>query len=522
METTSECDKFLNEIKQTVFVRGTEVIEYPWKSSNEKNGYCRACGLIISHGEEKYVVSHRGSFQCCKEINMYYPCYDACDTEPYAAIRNRLEILFQTVEFDLIIFGTYECSKLDITKSKPVYYDRKLDMCEINRSCPSFSIDQCSFIVPNKLSTYYLIKFIGLPCEDGRYYNKLFFRTRVYETKYIGIYQGYDCTVALRDAFLYHFRISYDRKLEDSIFHGSAIYDNEHHLIGICCGYEDHDLAVLPLKAIYKVCNDFFNYRNRQDQYCGFLIFPDFKYQTIHTNRKCGNRAIEILSNIQASANGRRNDITKGDIILGKGDIILGIDGMSLKICEEEFFIHDDQCDVDLPPNKYAIMNFESNKPIYLKVLKSGKIEYYKINGVPTMRNLYNIPLTIYPYFGTKKDNLFVRIKGITITVLTAELLMSLVCNDYKPYNRFINGHCDGDDQSNSYLIIVTCTNKSLRRKYKLPDFNNKGSIYFPPVISVNGRRDITLEDLAILKKESKEFTITIERSDGNKCNIHL
>lgn len=512
MESSNNCSNF-DFHKCVVFIEGTEIMGYPWNRSSMssmKKMLTGTNGIVVNFGNEKYVIALRGYFPRCKKIDMYYFCYDN-DTDkdmPYAIVKNKLEILFQSYEFGLMILGTYNCWELDISRSEPYYCDYKINTKDIIYF--PIEIEKQIEVIPNKNSDYYLCRHIGIPRND--YSCRLFFHIETYDVKYVdnvthGL--GYDGHI-----LYYRFTFCSDKKPNImKIFGGSVIYDRDNKLIGICSCYDSDNklLVVFPLRIIKRVFHDFITYRYMQDKYHGFPVIPPFSYKIIQDGCK---KQVRIANNVIIRGNKKS--------ILRKNDILLEVFKKPLIVRDKNIYVHDDESNEDLSINNYALINLEHDSPIYLKVIRRNKILEYKINSYPSIFYLHNFPLTNYPYFGNKQDAFYINIKGIIITDFTVELIMSLREDGYEPFNRYIDNEMYFDNCNLPRLIIVHCRNRVLRNKYRLPDFNKKGSIHLPPIYSFNGIEIFTLDDLTKMIKESKELIIATEHSNGSPNQIAI
>jgi hypothetical protein len=454
------------DLGQIVVIYGNNTNDFTWREIELRSIY-QTSGLIVDYHDKKYVITTRQRLISCKNIVMYHS-YFCGKEEP--VMRNDLQIIFQSIELNIIVLVTKNCDELDLTMGEIIsgHFNPK-------NICPSYDITQDVFVVPTKKSIYHTIRMeMDLVSETINYhvhiYDVKFIKSMIYDKSYVP------------DTYMYKFGFKNSDNVDSAKpgsktdhkligICGAIIFNKKHQLVGTITKCESKYLYVLPLKALMKIFNDFLEYLNKPSEYIGSLSVP-FNYQINKSN-------CEIIQNILVCTN-------NGNKFLKKDDIIISIAGNPIEIMNENIMIYDNIYKNRIPLDMFVRLNFNKQTPINMVVKRKKKLLNMNIFGVcqneiMTLTNVSHYhPINSIPY---------VNFNGIIIVQLTHELLDITMFNKKIILNSIISKYFDDGDDNYNILLIIDCLDDTIAKKYNFPQFENtdeKQIIICPFITMVN------------------------------------
>jgi hypothetical protein len=454
------------DLGQIVVIYGSNANDFDWRDIDSRSIY-QTSGLIVESNGKKFVVTTRQKLISCKNIVMYH-CYFCGIEEPI--MRNDLQIIFHSIEFNIILLVTKNRDELDLTQSEIIsgYFDPK-------NSCPSYDITKNIYIVPTVKSHYYTIRMeMNLESEIINYhvhiYDVKFSKSMTYNKSYVP------------DVYMYEFILKNSNSKLIGIC-GAIIYNKKHQLIGIITRCESKCFYVLPLRALIKIFNDFLEHINKPNQYNGLLSVP-FNYQ-INNELNC-----EIAQNIIVCAK-------NGNKLLKKNDIIISVAGHQIEIINKCVIIYDNIYKDNIPLNMFICLNFNKQKPIDITIKRKGKI--LKLNIFAVSQNEF-MPITNVSHYFPTNCIPHINFNGIIIVQLTHELLDITMFNKIILQNNVISKYFDDEEDNYKVLLIIDCLDDTIAKKYNLPQFQNIGEkqiIICPFIITINEKIISSLSEFA-------------------------
>lgn len=473
------------DLGQITTIYGYHANDFPWYDTDNRSVY-RTTGLIVNYQSNNYVVTTRSKLISCKNIIMYHKCFTNTDS----ILRNDLHIIFQSIEYNILILATKNCDKLDFTTSDIIsgFYDSKI-------VCPSYVIPKEAFVVPTKRSQYYTVIIdMNLESENINYkvhiHNIKFKKSIIYDKSY------------LPENYMYHFQIP-NKEYNLLGIYGAAIYNKKYQLVGLVTLTEGSKLYVLPTKTLSRVFYDFIDYINKPSEYLGFQNVP-FSYD-VHNN--------DILNvNIH---NTKCNDlfgITKTD------NKLISINNYPIIIKDDKAVIYDNDFADIIPLELFFKLNI-TNTLIDLCFINDARIINKTINTVIHSKMLL---LTDQPYFYPQVMIPYVKIKDIIIVKLTHELLDIAFINKIRLKNELINSMLKNTCDIIQTLIVIDCLDIRLADKYDLPQLSKaKKNVNCPLITLVNNKKITTLSDLNNISTDNIR-TIHLGLTYSNQYKIKL
>lgn len=478
------------ELGQIVVIYGYNQCDFGWKKMDGRSIY-RTSGIIIDHYGKKYVVTTRTRLISCQSIVMYH-CYFS-GSEPI--MRNDLQILFQSIEYNIIILGTSGFNELNLSMSEVLY-----GTFDLKGIYPSIDITKKKYIRPSKKANYQTIK-TDLDIESST----IKYDVHIFDAKFIGsvVYdQSY-----VPDTVLYKFFIP-DKK--DSLIgiYGSPIFNRKHEMVGIVTKIEDNNLYVLPAKTLLILLNESIANLNIPHNYCGPQIIP-FIYQVLGENayilEKC-----EILT-------------TDGPFLLKPGDKIVSVGNNDILIENDKIMIFDHDLKEYIALDVYLRINLVNNTPIDIILNRKKKILNIKAIGTK-MDNI--LTLTDQPYYYPKEFIPYVICNDIIIVQLTQELLDTMLHYKINLKNKIIDDFLENSLLERDCLLLVDCLDEKLSKKYILPQLviGQRETIACPYIVSINDVEVRKLDEFnTILKKNKNKIKLTIKcYNDEDQYDIYL
>ena len=453
------------DLGQIVAIYGYNPNDFPWRSTDSRSVY-QTSGLIIDCHDKKYVVTTRQRLISCKNIVMYHSYFRGIE-EP--VMRNDLQIIFQFIEFNIIILTTKDCDELDLAMSEIIsgYYDPKI-------ICPTHDIMKNHYTVPTKKSQYHTVRMdIDLNSETINYdvhiYDVKFIKSIIYDKSYVP------------DTYMYEFALKNIKNTKLFGICGAIIFNKKFQLVGIISQSEGKSIYVLPANTLTRIITDFTKYSNSPDLYNGPALLP-FSYD-INNDSCC---IITENANVHTEQNNK---------LLKKNDIVISVAGYAVQLQNEKVMIYDNNFKDNIPLDMHISLNFDANMPFNLVIKRKGKTISMDIFPIHQNKSL---ALTNMPYFCPLDIIPYVNINGVIIVQLTHELLDVTYFNKKILQNIVIDDYFENKSNNINVPIIIDCLDDTLAKKYELPQFINSGKKKHqcPFVTMANGMIVSSLQEL--------------------------
>ena len=478
------------DLGQIVVIYGYNPNDFGWRQNDDRMIY-HTSGLIICCSGKKYIMTTRTRLISCKNIVMYH-CYFR-GTEP--VMRNNLRILFQSIDYNIIILGTIGTNELDLTKSEIISSD-----CEQKYICPFNDIDKNDFIIPTKKSNYYTIR-MDMDLDS----DTINFPVHIYAVKYIQPII-YDKTFVPRN-YIYNFIIK-NNNCDLVGICGAIIFNKKHQLIGMISRTEKKNLFVLPTKVLVKIVKDFSQNLDEPDKYTGPLILP-FNYKLSKNND------VIIASDCLV-------ETTNGDTkILKKYDKLISINGNYIFVRDKNAVVFDDHYKENVPLDIYIKLNISNHTLINLVLTRKKIFMNVILHGIRARDPI--ISLTNQPYFYPSTSIPYKMIGSLIIVELTHELFDITMLNKIILKNNTIDDFFENSlDKIDKRLIIIDCLDSQMTKKYNLPQIltNKKQTIICPTVLMVNGKNVYILNDLEDSNEIISINTVVAKTNNGDEFKI--
>lgn len=458
----------LNKNIKVITIYGYNINDFPWLKINNSK-IVHACGFVMVYGDKKYVITTRSRLSSCKNIIMYYTSLD-----DRTIFKNELHILFQSIEFNIIILGTINRNYLDLMSSEIIF--GKNNKNDINTFIFEDNFNDFTYFKPDNKTTYY-INIANLKIKNSKYtyhnnnYKLIYIESIIYDDTY------------LPPNYFYKFKINLKKNITGIC--GTIIMNGMNEIVGISSIYKNKELFVLPIKSLYKILSDFVHYHNNPKEYCGLLTLP----LNLKSNKDNDNFIAINCSDILLKTSNGMKKIKKDDEIIKIDNKELLVDSMNIMILDKDY-------NIKLPFDLYLRLNLKNNIPMDVTIMRKYKIMNYKIFGEPL--NKYIFPITNQPYFNPQDIIPYVKLKNLIIVELTHELLdicllyMKEIINDH--INSFIG---DNDNGFQQHLLIIDCLDKKHVKEFNLPslDFNRSHNNILS-LFSINNKNVTTFNDI--------------------------
>lgn len=489
------------DLGQIVAIYGFNGNNFPWREVENRSVY-HTTGLIFEHDKKKYVMTVRSKLITCKNIVMYHSCFNAPihDTGSEPVMRNNLIILFQSIEFNIIILGTQYKNELDISSSEIISgdYDPKMVI-------PSYDFSKNSFPIPTKKSQYHTFKMdLNLESSTVEYdvniYDVKFVESLVYQRTYVPA------------NYMYKFILK-NKETDLLGICGGIIFHKKYKLIGIISISEKYDLYVIPTKTLWKIIHDFTTNLDGINQYNGFLTLP-FEYKLDK------NSVPKITSECTIMT-------PDGNTNLEKNDIIVSINNNTIVPKEDILTINDKDFNENIPLDIYLKINLNANQPVDLVINRDKIMMSIKSIGTTIKNEIF--PLSVQPYFFPNDVIPFVNIRNVVIVQLTHELLDITLVNKINIKNSITTDFFKDNlpiNFSHNIFIIIDCFDTILTKKYKLPQIvfsDKKQTLNCPIVTMIDNKKIVKFDDLlGIDLTNNNKLFMTIGPSTDDQYKILL
>jgi len=456
---------------------------FAWRNTEQRKTYCTS-GLIINHLNAKYVITTRTAIISCKNIIMYHRYFKTDGSDPI--MKNDLQILFQSIEYNLIILVTMGCDQFDPAQSDLISGENIKD----NSTCLSHTITN-KFIIPTKKSEYYTVKTdIDLNSDIINY------DVHIYDVKFVK--SIIDDSSYLPDTYMYKYIIKHSNPDLLGIC-GATIFKKskqQSKLVGIVSRSEGKDLLVIPAKILSKIINDVFDSISGTNNYGGPLnLLFDYKIYK--------KTVVKVAADCVLDTN-------QGHFSLKKNDQILSINSKVINVMGQTAVIFDKDFNEKIPLDIYLKLHLKPLDAMPMEI-KRGSLNI-KINAIASTSKPIDLSLTNQPFFYPENVIPFVNIGGIIIVQVTHELLDITIRNKIMLSNKMITNIINddnGDDfSSENQLIIIDCLDETLANEFHLPHIqwdlvpNKKIKLVCPLITHVNSMNICTLDQLNNLDLE--------------------
>lgn len=472
---------------QLVVIYGYNANDFPWKENYNRSIY-HTSGLIFNYQGKKYIVSTRTKIISCKNIVMYHSYYTDNDS---VIMRNNLQILFQSIEFNIIILGSVDHTEFDVSTSEIISGNYNP-----NNVLKSYNITNNSYQIPTKRSHYYTVRTdMDLESETINY------TIHVYDIKFIKSVI-FDKTF-LPENYMYHFMIKNDEQNLVGIC-GAVVFNKKNQLIGLVSRTQQENLFILPTKTLTKIIFEFINNLNTHDKYNGLLSLP-FSYYISKKNMVKIALDCDILTN---------NDHKQ----LKKNDTLISINNNNLVVENDRILIFDDDYKEKIPLDIYLKLNIIKNSPIPLSLSRRKKIIDIITFGLT--KDIPDIPLTTISFFFPKFPISFLKVGNLIVVQLTHELLDITIANKIIIKNKIIDTYMESSTiNSFNHIIIIDCLDSILAKKYNLPQLNmnlKNQILNCPSIETINGNKILTIENLESVTKNDSKIIIDATLYDND------
>ena len=482
---------------QIVVIYGYNANDFRWREAGgqDSRSIYHTSGLIIEYDGKKYVVTTRERLISCKNIVMYHSYFRG--TEP--VMRNDLQILFQCIEYNLIILGTKDRSELDLSMSEVILGDY-----EAKAVCPSYDACNKKFVVPTKKSHYYTVRMdMDLKSETINYkvhiYDAKFMKSTIYDMSFVP------------ENYMYNFTIINTGDTKFIGICGAIIFNKKHQLVGMVTKSKGNDLYVLPTKALTKILINFGENLLHPTNYNGLLSIPIMYKSDKKIPRISEDCVLET---------------TTGSIKLSKNDKIISIDNNNVIVESDQVKVFDNDYRDNIPLDIYLRLNTAADAKNPTNIVLYHKKQAIDINVLGSKES-HEMTITNQSSFFPAEPIPYINFKGMIIVELTQELLDLTLYNQITLKNRLIDDFFNDDLNDRLRLIIIDCLDKKLADEHKFPrlelkptaalDPQSKQTLECPIIKHINGKELYSLEELSkFLATQDTKFTITVELSDTN------
>lgn len=450
------------QLGQIVTIFGHNANDFAWKESTNSTTY-QTSGLIINCHDKKYVITTRSRLTGCKNIIMFHSYFDEKDT----IMRNNLHILFQSIEYNIIILGTLGKNELDLALSELVSGGG--NGVQLVDQSYKILVDKVP-VMPTRRSHYYTIRFdVSLDSD------KITYKTHIYDVKFIKslIYNN----TFLPENCMFEFNLLNTKHKLYGIS-GAVIFNKKKILVGMVTKTESNNLYILPTTVLKKIVSDFTEFMDKPLEYAGPLMLP-FK---LRTGKKMEAKIKELLQT---------------DTELEKNDKLVSIDGKELIFNDDNIFVIDNDYKNPIPIDLYIRFNFKQNSTIPVTIMRKKKLISTNIQPIPLRNTIF--PLTTQPDYNPLNPIPFVNIKNCIIVEFTHELLDIMAFNKIEIVNDVITDFFDNFiNKPVKHFFIIDCLDKLAAKKYNLPQLvpGKKHKVNCPVLISINNEKITNLSDI--------------------------
>ncbi|XWV24962.1 hypothetical protein QJ856_gp0817 [Tupanvirus deep ocean] len=498
---------------QIVVIYGYNSNDFAWRNFDSRSVY-HTTGLIIKHQNKKYIVTTRQRLISCKNIVMYY-CYFR-GTEP--VMRNDLQILFQSIEYNIVILGTKDCDEFDLTMSEIIYGDH-----DPKNICPSYDITKSSFVVPTKRSHFHTVR-MDMDLES----NTINYQVHIYDVKFMKSFI-YDSSYVPNN---YMYKFTFKNETEPKLYGicGAIIFNKKHQLVGMISMSEENELYVLPTKTLCKVVNDFVRFKDNPNQYKGIVSLP-FNYALNNNHVEITDINTFVLDSPSGTSFASSSELSKRSSpsgtskkIFRKNDKLISVGNFDIEV-DDGINVYDKDFRENIPLEIFIALNFDCDKPLDITILRKKKIINMSLCSASTRDCL---PLTNRSYFYPINSIPYVNLNGIIFVQITHELLDITMYRNILLSNNLLGKYFADENDNYNKILIIDCLNYEIAEKYKLPQLlltSEKQKLECPFVTTINGKdvsNLIELQNIITSNTKDKKIIIRVGVSYTNQFDIIL
>ena len=389
----SSTSDILNSItSNTVYIYGYYNNRYSWKSNDNRTLY-RTSGLIVNLDKKKYVITTRNQLISCQKIIMHHIL-----KKTGIIVRCEMQVLFQSIESDLIILGSKEHNELIITEEHVAF-----GVVPDNFSIGKIGIDLTDkYVTPTLKSSYHLCK---IDMDDIS--NTIKASINRFDVKFVKSCIIDDSYIPRRHMFVFDI---VNCKLGKNKFvgiTGSFIYNKKNKIVGMVNFIEKNRLYVTPIRVVSCTLRDFNEYHDQSHNYQGQCCFPldidIIDYKVTVTKQK----AITIANSSSSKK------------IIKVGDLITSINDLPLSVVNDEIVLQNEN-GIFVYLDIYFRQSMRAKDSYTLTLSRNSKIINIVVSEYSFTKELY---LTDQSYFYPKDTIPYYNIFGIIIVKLTHELI---------------------------------------------------------------------------------------------------
>lgn len=438
-------------LSQIVTIYGSAPNDFAWRHSDDRTMY-HTTGLVVECHGKKYVITTRSRMSSCQNLVAYHNSF----SEREVMTRHHLSILFQSIEFNVLILGSVGKPEFDMELGQVISGP---DQNQISKPL-AYDILGSTLVLPakpkGKRKVYYTVR-MNVDLESDRYdtilYSVKFIRSIIHSKTY------------LPPNFMYEFELIKDKdEGEGSLtgICGSVIFNkvnNRHLLVGIISGCMGDELLVLPTRVLAKVVNDFVRYIDRPEDYAGMISIP------INPNLKIKCKYGP----------------------LNPDDKLLTVNGQKIWVEASTPMINDPIYNSNIPLEIY--LRVCSGPTIDLSISRSGQVIHYSISNCGGHESV----LTAQPSFFPENAIPYAKFGPVIICQLTHELIDITSMHKIKLGSDIVDEFIDSN--LNQKLFVVIDCEKEMGTKYNLPQLEPGKKLRIASVSKVNNRQPQSLED---------------------------
>jgi hypothetical protein len=507
-------------LQEIVSIYGTNYNDFRWHEGVQNKSTYHTTGMLIRllDGDitNTYVITTRTKIIGCQTIVMFFNCLS--DTKQIMSLR--LFVLFQMIEFDLVILGAGDKQCIDYSLSQiisgscfPTKFPMGNHLNEYIVTHTQLNLD--CFLVQTRLDSKIEKTRINpdIVTSKDEILN-LDYQFHIRPVSYVDTIVDY--TTYLPPICKYQFVLDDDHNDQsensnnsnninnsNSGIIGSIVCDCNGNLIGIAHKINDSNFYVIPCSYVIQMINYFLTFRSDQFRFEGPLTLPlDLSFV---------NDRVQINNSIKINTVDGPKLFKKNDKIIELNDKNLG---SNLTIWSDKF-------EKEIPIDVYFRMECEYGVPMKISINRHKKKIVIAAYGI--FSNQWLFPLTDQPYFFPKNSIPYVDVHGIIIVSFTHDLIDLLISNGKIPSNFLIDDFfANGITRCIRYLLVIDCFNPSLKDMYSLPVLKSKNKNLEPFVVKkINRKKISTLKEIEDIKLTDESFSsIELETSVQNQIKI--
>lgn len=484
-------DKF----KYIVTVYGYNFDPFPWatckksdtKSTNSDN-FTYTNGIIIKDVTTNllYIVSSRKSMIGYQQYAVVYRAEDYVMTCV-------LRVLFQHVDYNVMVFGTLDTTYFDYTKSTII---NSIET-QIVEPDAYVSSPKTHLFKPSK-------KYMAIHNEQTmKNKNSIEYNIHTYDITYSDSVSNYQTYVP--NLYVHLFKIKSDLDAHNSIdLIGAMVITKKSQCVGPVINIIDDVLYVTPMKYIENGFQIFLKYQKNQiyDQAFDIIQIPIDDTDYI-------SDIFEVQQNNLVCFKTTKVMTADGGKLIKKNDILVSVNDMNLSLDKGEIVIYEQYFNrlVSLPI--YCKFHPLCLEPICFTLKRKNKNIKLGVTGVSTESS--NLKLSIMDKFYPDYLVPHIKLNGLIITTLTHELIDILyTCTQSDTLKNEIIDKLMNDKafEVKHELVIIDCYNSDLLQNYKFPVLSKKRkTMVIPFLTKVNNTSVKTMSEIVALLSSNPKIT---------------